>query len=88
MDKLVSIGFNTSVNKSKIILIMPPGSAPIKRKIQEAREIGKLVDCSNGRKTRAVIFCDDGVVILSGIAAETIRDRWNGIREEQKESED
>ena len=44
MDKLVSIGFNTSVNKSKIILIMPPGSAPIKRKIQEAREIGKLVD--------------------------------------------
>lgn len=73
--KLVNIGFGNLVSAGKIVTIVSPDSAPIKRMIQEVREKGLLIDASFGRSTRAVIVMDSGNVILSALAPETIAAR-------------
>jgi regulator of extracellular matrix RemA (YlzA/DUF370 family) len=69
---LVNIGFGNSVVASKIVAIVSPSSAPMKRLKDEAKAQGKLIDATEGRKTRSFIITDSGHVILSGIQAETI----------------
>ena len=73
--KLVNIGFGNMVSANRIISIVSPESAPIKRIIQEAREKGCLIDATQGRRTRAVIVMDSGHTVLSAIQPETIASR-------------
>ena len=75
MIKIVNIGYGNIVVANRIISIMSPESAPIKRLIQEAREQKKLIDATYGRRTRAVIVMDDSHVVLSPIQPETLADR-------------
>ena len=70
--KLVNIGFGNLINAQRVIAMVSPESAPIKRIIQEAREKGTLIDASFGRKTKTVLVMDSGHVILSGIQPETV----------------
>lgn len=74
--RLINIGFGSMVSESRVLAIVAPDSAPIKRVIQEARERGMLIDASFGRKTKAVILMDTDHVILSAITPETIAWRW------------
>lgn len=73
--KLINIGFGNVVSTSRIIAIVTPSSSPIKRMREEARERGKLIDATHGRKTRAIIITDSDHVILSALHAETITQR-------------
>ena len=73
--KLINIGFGNIVSANRIISIVSPDSAPIKRIIQEARERGVLIDATYGRRTRAVIITDSDHVILSAVQPETVAHR-------------
>ena len=73
--KLVNIGFGNVVSANRIIAIVSPESAPIKRIVQEARERGMLIDATYGRRTRAVIIADSDHVILSAVQPETVANR-------------
>lgn len=76
--KLVNIGFGNCVNADRIIAVVAPESAPIKRIVQECKEKGTLIDASQGRKTRTVILTDSDHVILSYLQPETLTHRING----------
>jgi len=76
--KLINIGFGNMVSSDRIITIVSPDSAPIKRMVQEAKERGMLIDASYGRKTRAVIIMDSDHIILSAILPVSISSRVNG----------
>ena len=73
--KLINIGFGNMVSADRLIAIVSPESAPIKRIIQEAREKGMLIDATYGRRTRAVIITDSDHVILSAVQPETVANR-------------
>jgi len=73
--KLVNIGFGNMVNADKIVSVVSPESAPIKRIIQECKEKGMLIDATHGRRTRAVIITDSDHVVLSYLQAETVANR-------------
>lgn len=75
--KLIGIGFGNLISRERIISIVSPESAPIKRMIQETREKGLLIDASFGRSTKAVIIMDSGNVVLSALSPETIAARCN-----------
>jgi len=82
--KLVSIGFGNLVSAERVISILSPESAPIKRMIQDVREKGLLIDASFGRSTKSVIIMDSGNVILSSVPPETLSARI----EDKEEQED
>ena len=73
--KLINIGFGNMVSANRLIAIVSPESAPIKRIIQEARDRGMLIDASYGRKTRSVLLMDTDHVILSAITPEAVSER-------------
>lgn len=73
--KLINIGFGNIVSAGRVIAIVSPESAPIKRIIQEARDGGRLIDATYGRRTRAVIITDSDHVILSAVQPETVANR-------------
>ena len=75
--KLINIGFGSMVNSSRIVAVVNPDSAPVKRIAQEAKEKGCAVDATYGRKTKSVIITDTAHVILSAIPTETIANRLN-----------
>lgn len=79
--KFINIGHGNIVSSDRIIAIVNPDSAPIKRLIQEARDTGKLVDSTYGRRTRAVIITDSEHVILSSVQPETMANRINALSE-------
>ena len=86
--KLINIGFGSMVAANRLLAIVAPDSAPIKRVIQEARDRGMLIDASYGRKTKAVILMDTDHVVLSAFPNETISARWldkQDISEEEAE---
>ncbi len=85
--KLLNIGFGNMVSTQRLIAIVSPDSAPIRRLIQEARERGNLIDASYGRRTRAVLVMDNDTIILSAIQPETVANRLNG-REATREEEE
>jgi len=86
--KLINIGFGSMVAAGRVLAIVAPDSAPIKRVIQEARDRAMLIDASYGRKTKAVILMDTDHVILSAIAPETIYARWMDKQEAELEEEE
>lgn len=73
--KLVNIGFGNMVAANRIVSIVTPESAPIKRMIQDAKERGTLIDATHGRRTRAVIITDSDHIILTYLQAETVKGR-------------
>ena len=85
---LINIGFGNMVSAGRIITIVSPESAPIKRIIQDARDNGILIDATYGRRTRAVIVMDSGHVILSAIQPETVANRFVQNDEVEEEDED
>ncbi len=74
--KLINIGFGSMIASARLIAMVTPDSAPIKRLIQEARDRGMLIDASYGHKTKTVLLMDTDHVILSAIAPETLGARW------------
>jgi len=83
--QLINIGFGNIVSANRIISIVSPESAPIKRIIQEARDRGSLIDATYGRRTRAVIVTDSEHVILSAVQPETVASRLHGRDERVEE---
>ena len=81
--KLLNIGFGSMVAAGRVLAIVAPDSAPIKRVVQEAKERAMLIDASYGRKTKAVILMDTDHVILSAVPTENLYARWMDRPEEQ-----
>lgn len=75
--KLINIGFGNMVSANRLVAIVSPESAPIKRIIQDAKERGTLIDATYGRRTRAVLITDSDHVILSAVQPETVANRLN-----------
>lgn len=76
--RLVNVGFGSMVSAQRLIAVVGPDSAPIKRMIQEAREAGNLIDATYGRKTKAVLIMDSDHVVLSALQPETVAGRLGG----------
>lgn len=75
MGKLIHIGFGNVVNTEKIIAIVSPDSAPVKRMVQKAKETGMAIDATQGRKTKAVLVMENSQIVLSALLPETISNR-------------
>ena len=87
--KFINIGFGNMVASSRIVSIVTPDSAPVKRLIQDAKDGGRVIDVSCGRRTRSVIITDSEHVILSAIQSETIANRLdNNATDDEEEPED
>lgn len=80
--QLINIGFGNMVSSSRLVAVVSPESAPIKRIIQEARDRGTLIDATYGRRTRAVIITDSDHIVLSAVAPETIGGRVSADEED------
>ena len=78
MARLLNIGFGNVVNTDKIVSIITPDSAPAKRLIQKAKEEDRIVDATQGRRTRGIILVDGNKVILSALQPDTLAGRFNG----------
>ena len=76
--KLINIGFGSMVSAERVVAIVSPDSAPIKRMVQEARDHGNLIDATFGRKTKAVLIMDSNHIILSGLQSVSVAGRLSG----------
>ena len=83
--KLINIGFGNMVSANRLIAIVSPESAPIKRIVQEARDKGSLIDATYGRRTRAVIIMESDHIILSAVQPETVANRLDSSNEDLEE---
>ena len=81
--KLINIGFGSLIAPARVLTVLEPESAPIKRVVQEAKERGMLIDASYGRKTKSVILMDTDHVILSALTPDALAARWEETEEEQ-----
>lgn len=86
--KLINIGFGNMVSAGRLIAIVSPESAPIKRLVQEARDRGALIDATYGRRTRAVLIMDSDHIVLSALQTETVAGRLAGKEIEAAEEEE
>ena len=86
--KLINIGFGNMISAGRLIAIVSPDSAPIKRMVQEARERGVLIDASYGRRTRAVLVMDNDHLVLSALQPETVANRLAGEKDAEEEEGD
>ncbi len=82
MNRLINVGFGNVVNSSKIISIVSPDAAPIKRMVQTAKDNGMAIDATCGRRTKAVVVTDSGHLILSSLLPDTISGRVNQFNDE------
>ena len=83
--KLINIGFGSLVSAQRVLAVVSPESAPIKRVVQEAKERGMLIDASYGRATKTVILMDTDHVILSGLTPDVLSARWQDKQENEGE---
>ena len=83
--KLINIGFGNMVNADRVIAVVSPDSAPIKRIVQDARDKGAAIDATYGRRTRAVLVTDSDHVILSAVQPETVANRLSDREEDDEE---
>ena len=79
--KLINIGFGSMLAAGRVLAVLSPDSAPIKRVMQEAKDRGMLIDASYGHKTRSVILMDTDHVILSALEADQVQQRWQDMEE-------
>lgn len=86
--QLLNIGFGNMVSAQRILAVVSPDTAPVKRIVQEEKERGRVVDASFGRKTRAVLIMDSGHVVLSALTPDTLAGRLNGRSESFEEEEE
>ena len=86
--KLINIGFGNMVCANRLVAIVSPESAPIKRIIQDARESGSLIDATYGRRTRAVIITDSDHIILSAVQPETVANRIDDYDDDEEDEEE
>ena len=86
--KLINIGFGSLIAANRLLAVVTPESAPIKRLVQEARDRGMLIDASYGHKTKTVLLMDTDHVILSALTPETLSARWMDKMQEQGEETD
>ena len=82
--KLIGIGFGSMLSAQRVLAIVEPDSAPIKRVVAEAKERGMLIDASYGRATKSVILMDTDHVILSAMTTENLATRWEEAQEEKE----
>ena len=75
MNRLIHIGFGNIVNAGKIIAVVSPDSAPVKRMVQKARELGTAIDATQGRKTKSVLVMENSQLVLSALLPETLAQR-------------
>ena len=75
--KFINVGFNNMVLDERIVAIVSPDSAPAKRIVSEAKESGRIIDCTGGRKTKCVIITDSDHVVLSALTQETLASKLN-----------
>ena len=85
--KLINIGFGSMIAANRLLAIVAPESAPIKRVVQEARDRGMLIDASYGRKTKTVILMDTDHVILSALTPDVLSERWQEKEERETGNE-
>ncbi len=85
--KLLNIGFGNMVSTDRLVAIVSPDSAPIKRMIQEGRDRGMLIDATYGRKTRSVVIMDSDHIVLSAIQPDTVAARLNGKEAVEEEEQ-
>lgn len=85
--RLINIGFGNLISAQRLISVIGPDSAPVKRMIQEAREAGELIDATYGRRTRAVLIMDSGHIVLSALQPETLSARLGGKETETSEED-
>lgn len=85
--RLINIGFGNLVSAGRLIAIVSPDSAPIKRMVQEARDRGVLIDATYGRRTRAVLMMDNDHLVLSALTPETVSNRLSGEKDDGAEEE-
>lgn len=88
MGKLINIGFGNVVNSDKVIAVINPDSAPIKRMIQNAKDGGTAIDATQGRRTKSVIIMENQQCILSGLQSETLTNRFNNIKSDKDEEDE
>ncbi|MBO5109910.1 MAG: DUF370 domain-containing protein [Clostridia bacterium] len=79
--KFINIGFGNLVAAERVVALVSPESAPAKRLVQEAKEAGRVIDCSGGKKTRAILMTDSEHVILSSLETKTVSARLSGDNE-------
>ena len=77
--KFINIGFGNMILDERVVALVPPDSAPAKRTVAEAKEKGRIIDCTSGRRTKSVIITDSDHVIISALTPETIANRLNGL---------
>lgn len=80
--RFINIGFNNMIAAARVVAVVGPDSAPAKRLIQDAKDSGRAIDCTSGRRTRGIIITDSDHIILSSIQPETIAARLEGEEEE------
>jgi regulator of extracellular matrix RemA (YlzA/DUF370 family) len=85
--RLINIGFGNVVNSDKMLAVVNPDAAPIKRVIQNAKEQGRMIDATQGRKTKAVVVTCEDRIILSALQADTISKRFNASMSAEDKSE-
>ena len=86
MNRFIHVGFGNIVNTDKVIAVVSPDSAPVKRMVQTAKETGTAVDATQGRKTKAVLVMENGQLVLSALLPETIANRAQTGREDMDEA--
>ena len=86
--KLINIGFGNMISAGRLVAVVSPESAPIKRIITDARDKGMLIDATYGRRTRAVIITDSGHIVLSAIHPETVAGRLSGKADRENDIEE
>ncbi|GAB4341053.1 MAG: hypothetical protein Kow0089_15140 [Desulfobulbaceae bacterium] len=83
-NKLINVGFGNAIKVSRILAVVNPGSSPIRKLKEEARREKKLIDVTEGRRTRAIIILDTGHLVLSSVQPETISQRFAVMADEQR----
>ena len=86
MSQFIHVGFGNIVNAEKIVAVVSPDSAPVKRMVQNAKEAGSAVDATQGRKTKAVLVMENGQLVLSALLPETVANRAQNGREDNDEA--
>ena len=84
MARLMNIGFGNVVNTAKIVAVVSPDAAPVKRMVQNAKQIGKVIDATQGRRTKSVIITEEDHIILSALQPETLVKRFHFRTDEWK----
>ncbi len=81
MDRLINIGFGNSVNAQKVVAVVDPDAAPIRRMVQSAKELHQCIDATQGRKTKAVIVMENSMIVLSALVPDTICRRFGNVKD-------